>query len=201
MKRIIFLSLGIILSLNVNANDETSSNESVYERSGWFFSGGQMNFDSAVAEQQGIKDSSFYLNLGYEGHKGALAYGFGMSGLILSDDNSFTQRVVDNFGNTSTASSSADAFGFYGELGYSMDFESGGKSFDILAGLEAINASRGISNCSNCFSEDIDLSSGLYIKPRFRFYAESGFVFSFDYHQYLSGDIENGFSLNFSWTN
>lgn len=198
MYKVVFLFLGISLAFNIAADENTT--DDYVERSGWFFSGGFMNFDSVVAEQEGIEDSSFYLNIGYEGQKGALAYGFGMSGLVLSDNDSFTQRVVDNFGNSSTASSSADAFGFYGEVGYNYEFESGDKSFEILAGLETINASRGITNCSNCFSEDIDISSGLYLKPRFRFYSDTDFVFSIDYLQYLSGDIENGFSLNFSWS-
>ena len=202
----LFLIIGILFGLEVSAEDVVEQEPIQVEdfrgeqRSGWYLSGGFINIDETVAVNEAIDDSAFYLNGGWEGHKGNFAYSVGASGYFLSDNDSFSQEVEDAFGNRSTASSDANAFGLFGELGYNYGFESGDKAFEIMAGAEAIWADRGIANCSNCYSEDIDLSSGLYIKPRFRFYNENGFIFSVGYHHYLSGDLDNGFSLSFSWT-
>lgn len=167
---------------------------------GWFVSGGYLNFDGQVAEAEGIDDGAFYLNGGWEGRENSFSYAVGISGFIMSDNDKFSQRVEDAFGNESNASSSASGFGIFAELGYNFGFENGKTAFEVMAGAETIWADRSIANCSNCFSEDIELDSGFYIKPRFRFYNESGLIVSASYHQYLSGDIENGFSVNFAWS-
>jgi hypothetical protein len=196
---------GLCLSINVvladdNILEQTSTFNKMDEATGWSFSIGNTSFDSQTALEEGIDDSAFSFDFAYTGYKENFIYAVGMSGMLLSDNESFSQGVTGGFGGGySTASSSANAFGFFGEVGYSHVLESGNVSFDLLGGLEVIWSERSIANCSNCYSEDIDLDSGLYLKPRVTFYKDSGFAFSIAYQKYLSADLEGGISLNFAW--
>ncbi len=205
----IFLTFILFVNNNAAANQKIFSNtndphiESATNRmansNGWFFSGGYFTLDTANADAELIDDEAFAISFGWEGHDNSFVYGLGISGLFLSDNDSFSQVVESNFGGVTTASSTADSFGIFGEVGYSHAFNSSNNSFELLGGFEFTSASRSIANCSNCYSEDINLDSGLYIKPRIRFYGDNGFIFSIAYQHYLSGDIDGGVSLRFSW--
>ncbi|WP_196137494.1 hypothetical protein [Aliikangiella sp. G2MR2-5] len=201
--KIITLMVSALFSANLKALDSQESVNSMGNRpdssNGWSVSLGHLNLEEKNAFAEGIKDTAFYLRGAWEGNKDQLVYGAGLTIAFLSDNDSFSVVVEDYFGDVSTASSDATAFGGFGEIGYSMPFESNNASFDILGGVELLWAERGITNCSNCPSEDINLDGGLYFKPRFRFFTSSTMAVSIAYQHYLSADIENGISVDFSW--
>lgn len=165
-----------------------------------YISLGEVNFDSEIANLERVKDSATYLKLGYEGKNNQLIYGGGLSGFFYSDRNRFNQLTEDPFGDISRQSSSAEAFNLYFEGGYSYQF-SHYWSFDMLFGHELVLSSeRSISNCSNCFSEDIDIDSGLYFIPRIKLLPnDSNLIWSLSYQYYLSGDVENAAYLTLGY--
>jgi hypothetical protein len=167
---------------------------------GWLMGVGYFSLEKNNAAAEGVGSNATFIKLGWEGQKGSLTYAIGMEAFLLSDKDSFNVTVEDGFGDVSTQSSTAEGYGVYGELGYSVPFSNNMK-IDLMGGLDLLWASRGVGNCSDCPSEDVNLDGGLYLEPRLRIINESGFNFSIGYRSYLSGDIENGFSLNFSWIN
>ena len=161
------------------------------KKSHLYFEFGKASFDAINAEQEGIKDSGQYFRLGYEAQHKLLVFGGGMSGFGYSDNNSFKQRVEDQFGNRSTESSSADSFNLYGEAGLSYSpvrFV----SLDLMLGKEMIlQSSRGIGSCSGCDNEDIDMNVGLHSKSRIKFIFPNGFIASLSYQQFFDGDADS----------
>ncbi len=193
------LSLALLSSNGLLAEGSESSNRPE-SGSGWSFSvGASANFDSEVAAQEGVEDSAVFLSGAWEKQNENLVFSAGLNIYFLSDEDSFNVLVEDNDGDISLASSDALGFGGFGEIGYSFELSSDSSRFDLLGGLEIISAERSIANCTNCPSESISIDGGLYVKPRFRYFTESNFVFSVELKQYLSGDVENSLGLNFAW--
>lgn len=163
---------------------------------GFMFGLGQANFDKQVAIENGIDDSALSIRLGYEYRKTDYIFAGGITGLVYDDSDEFNQTVIDQFGNVSTAESSADAFGFYVEGGYEYPINSYAYA-DFMGGYEQIfSSSRSISNCSNCIDQDIDVDAGLYINPRLSVILDNSVFFSLGYQHYLGGDIENNIMLS-----
>jgi len=190
-----------MVSCQISANEQsrtmpTQSHQNDY--SAWTIGIGVYSLDSEQASLQGIGDQATFLKLGWAGQSKQFTYGIGLSGLLLDDRNSFSVLVDGPFSGTSVESSDADAIGGYGELGYSYNFDSNVK-VDLLAGLEFINASRGIANCIDCPEEDIDLDSGLYIEPKLAFIQQNGLIVSLSYRKYLNADINGGVTIDFAW--
>jgi len=206
MKKIVTCML-LALSFSAYAYDNNTPSKTVQEESnslnnssGFAFSIGHFNLDSDNSAQEGIGDSGTFLKFGWEAQQSHLAYGFGLSGLLLKDNDSFNVTVENNFGSQYSSSSSVDAFGFYGELGYSLPMGESSK-FDLMGGIDLLWANRGIANCTDCPSEDVNLDGGLYVEPRLTFVNDGSFNFSIAYRHYPDSDIEGGINLNFSWAN
>jgi hypothetical protein len=200
-KGLVIASICLLGFAQVSANDavvESAGNRGDVAK-GWGFSLGQVGIDSQTAAEEGVGSSATSLTLSYQGHSESLSFATGLNLLFLSDKDRISNVVIDNDGDISTASSSALGYGLFGELGYSHVFASGNTAFDMMGGIEFISAERSIANCSNCDSESIGIDSGLYIKPQFSFYNQGRFVFRVAYQHYLSGDLEGGLNLGFSW--
>ncbi len=166
----------------------------------WNFGIGYYNLDKTTAQQECIDSSATYIHFGYEGQDGNFLFGGGISGYLLGDNCKFSQDIIDGWGDRSTESSDANAYGLYGELGYSFPITPGAVHFDLTGGVEKVWAERGISNCSNCYSENINLDSGFYIRPKFKFMSKGGFTFTIGYNYFPSADINNGITLTFGYT-
>lgn len=178
------------LSFCVLAESEESSGGFAY------LSFGQATLDSDKATQEKITDSAKYLRLAGEGIKNNLMFGGGFSAYFYSDNADFSQYVQDQFGNQSTANSTADANNLFGEAGYTLNI-SNNLRMDLLAGYEYIfTSSRSIDNCSNCTKEDINIKSGAYLHPRLSFQSTkdpSGFLYEvgLSYAKSFTGDVKN----------
>ncbi|MGD8569563.1 MAG: porin family protein [Gammaproteobacteria bacterium] len=193
---------GFIVGVCLVSISLTAGASEIYQspKSGFSFALGQVNVDSTIATQERVEDTATYLRFAWEGQTNAMLYAVGISGFLYSDNDQFSQRVVDNFGNRSTAESDASAFSLYGETGMSYRIGTSA-SADLLGGYEfVIDSSRSIPNCSGCASEDIDIAAGAFVAPRLSFQTSDRFKLSFSYFQYLTGDINNAFSLNIGYS-
>lgn len=198
---ILSLSFPLSFSFSAFAEPETQPEPIDYSaRHTFYISAGELSIDDEVAQSEGIGSKPTYVRFAWEAQKHTWVFGAGMSLFMYSDEDSFSQGVRYNGGRRSTESSSAEAVNLYGEGGYSFE-ATPNIYFDALAGLELVMQSeRSISYCSDCYSEDIDVGSGLYITPRLKVIADNGFTFLVAYHHYLSGDLEQGFSVGLGYS-
>ena len=197
------LVVAVILCVFSCISTAAIADDQLYGRNrlAWFAGLGQANIDGEEAFGQGIEDSALYIRLGLEFQRSSWLYGFGLSGLIYDDNAEFSQTVRDQFGNISTADSSAEAFDLYGEVGYRYMFSTA-TYLDFFTGYEQVLTSgRSISNCTDCYDDDIDIDSGLYLMPRLQFETQGGYIFSLSYRQYLSGDLENAIAFTIGKVN
>lgn len=198
----LLLPFGLLASTTIFAEelpvyDENAPSE--IPMSGFYFSLGKANFDSQTAREEGIGDSATMLRLMWEGQKSQLVYGAGMGIYLYDDKAEFSQLVEDSFGDVDNAESSATGITAIGEIGYAKPLNAQ-VSMEAVGGVELmLSSDRSIGNCSNCYSEDIDIGGGLYVMPRIRFSSAGTFNFSLSYQHFLSGDIESTVAAHFSW--
>ncbi|WP_193161832.1 hypothetical protein [Microbulbifer hainanensis] len=134
-------------------------------RSSWTASGEVINFDPAVAAYNGIADSGFGLGVGYAGEKGWFNFSVGATFFLIDDKNEFTQQVANDWtGNESTEESSIDAGSVYIDAGFQLPVSD---SFvvGLNGGYRYFDIDRGITNCRDCYSEDVGVESDTYLKP------------------------------------
>ncbi len=190
-----------LVSLITSQANAQSSDDSIPTtlKNGFYISLGEVTLDEKIAFQEGVEDSAFYFRLAWEGQSDKLVYGAGLSGYVYSDNEGFNQLVEDLGGDVSSEDSSAVAINLFFEGGYSHTVNNA-LSFEAIGGFEpTISSERSIGNCTDCYSEDIDIGGGLYFSPRVRFGGENTFSFLLAYHQYLTGEVENGLTASFSW--
>jgi hypothetical protein len=198
----IIVALFLVTVTDTAIANEKPSKESPpinsFDYSGWTFALGYSSLEKENARNEFIGTNATFFKMGWEGQTNNFAYGAGIDGYLLKDNDSFEVIVEDVFGDRSRESSSANAFGFYGEVGMSYSFGTNNK-IDLMGGVDLLWAERSISNCSDCPSEDINLDGGFYVEPRIRMMSDNHFIFTLGYRQYVSGDIDGGFSLGFTW--
>jgi len=166
---------------------------------GWFFAGGVIGIDGKTADEQGVGDSAALLDFGYSWlwNKQFLLT-LGLSVPIINDKDSFSQDVQSNYGgDVRRASSSINAWGAIIEGAYQRSLND--KSWIGLGGgYRSLSADRSISNCSDCYSEDLSLHGGLYLRPHIGFLAGRVEI-EFSALTFLSGDYDNGAYVSFTW--
>lgn len=172
----------------------------------WEFGGrfGMVNIDSDTALQQGIDDSAYLVG----GFTDFVQNGWVTSAaidIIVYDDNEEFRQLVEgdgifNDGDRSIESSDASAGLFSVATGYQWYLGEDSKTVTrAQVGFTAVFASeRSISNCSDCFSEDIDVDGGAFIKGSVE--RELGaFAVGVYFQQYLGGDgLSNSLGINIS---
>ena len=162
---------------------------------GAYIAVGLTGLDDDAALEEGVDDSLFSVKLGVEMYRSAWVLGGGFSVFFYDDNEEFKQAVEDIGGDVSTEDSSAMATNLFVESGYRHVFAENVFA-DLLAGYEyVVSSERSISNCRDCFEEDIEISSGFYLAPRFQFKKENGVTISLIYQQHLSGDVDNSIML------
>lgn len=195
MKNTLIASALVLALANTAAAENLNDQELEVSTHGWVFGVGEAQIDKQTAFEERVGSSATYIQAGWQGQKNHLVFGAGLSIYMFNDKDSFSQDVENGWGDVSRESSSADGYGLYGELGYSWMIKPQTIHLDLMGGLEMIWAERSIANCSDCYSEDIDVDSGLYVKPSMKFIAENGFFFNIAYTQYLSADFNSRINL------
>lgn len=188
------LSLGALLANPTLA--ETKAQTPAY--SGWSWSAhvGSLNIDSKVARQQGIKSSAWVIGAAAERYSSdsILTFVVGVDLVGYSDNYSFSQET-----NKGEKDSDASAAMVYAEFGPRLPFGKDNNNYFIAhAGVSGIFSSeRGIGNCTNCYSEDIDVKGGLYgvlgVGHTF-----NNFDLGLQFQQYMTGDLDNSLRLRIS---
>lgn len=183
MKRILSVLLIVMPALNINT-----------AFADWSFGGylESMSLNSEKAVQEGIEDSALALGFNADYFSdGLMSASLGTAWVMYDDNREFSQQVevVGGFddGDIQTADSEASAFLIYADFGPRFTF--GDSSyFSAKAGFATFFASeRAIGNCSNCFSEDIDIDGGAYIQTALG-HSFDRVSIGFVYNQYLDDD-------------
>jgi len=192
-----FILASSLFSLSVHAQQP----EPAY--SGWSWSGHveHMNFDDDKAWEQGIADSATAIGFAAERYTNTSdnTLSLGMSFIFYNDDDEFAQYVEDYWGDTDYAESDANAISIFAEYGPKIRWGADRLSFFTARGgiSGMLYSERGIGNCSDCYSEDIDINGGLYgVLGVGR--TTGSIDWSLQFQQYFTGDIDNVIRLKIS---
>lgn len=165
----------------------------------WSFSGyvDYLALDEEVAAYNGLGDSAFALGVTADYHLGntwIIAGSFGLAG--FDDQAEFSQRVRSNFGDESTESSSVSGMQFAASVGKAFEFAQmpGVIWTPKLGFMNYFGTDRSISNCSDCFEEEIDISGGVYAALALD---KKGKGFGTELQWHLSGDQKIGLRLQY----
>ena len=180
-----------------------SGNSAPVRQTGWSFSGhaDHVNIDKEAAAEQWIEDSAFAIGgaAEYYSSDSENTLTLGASILFYRDNAEFSQYVEDWWGYEDYEESDANAFMLFAEYGPKYRFGQDNMSFfSVRGGVSGILGSeRSISNCSNCYSEDIEIDGGVYGVLGVGQTLGSIDV-SLQFQQYFSGDLNNVFRLKIS---
>lgn len=171
------LALGAF-SATALAQGEMVESGSEY-RGSWGVSGEMLSIDSEVAALNGIDDSGYGLGVSYSGEKGLFNFTTGLSFFFIDDNARFRQDVENSLtGKESTEKSSIDAGSIYIDAGIQYPVSDSFR-LGLNGGYRYFDIDRSISNCRDCYSQNIDVESDTYIKP---------FV-GFDFSERVSGNL------------
>lgn len=153
---------------------------------------GSVGIDADVANGENIGDSAGSLRVGWENITDNFIWGLGFNIYAYSDRDEFSQQVSSVWGgDTSTQESDASGTALYGEVGYAYPLTDN-VSADLLVGLELmVSSKRAIAYCDDCYEQDIDVSSGLYVTPRVSFHTSEKWTLGFSYQYFITGELES----------
>jgi len=154
-------SIGLGLSPFVNAQESEPADKAI--SNGFYGSVGYLGIDEEAARKEGVGDNAIVIEGGYYGvFNNLFVLKAGIYFPIIDDEASFDQSVEDNFGDVSTESSDINGYGVVVEGGVRF---SPNETINLGAsvGFRSLTADRDIAYCTNCRSDDIDLSGGAYI--------------------------------------
>ncbi|MDF2178279.1 hypothetical protein P2G88_08450 [Aliiglaciecola sp. CAU 1673] len=172
----------------------------------WEFAGRAAitNLDSDTAKQEGVDSSAYSLGFTADYYSNVWVTSLGLDILFYDDNASFRQQVEGtgwlNNGDRSTENSDANAVVASIAFGHQWKFaEENSVAATLQGGYAHVFASeRGISNCSNCYSEDIDIDGGMFIQATVE-KDVGGWAIGAYVQQFLTGDgLNNSFGVRFS---
>ena len=160
----------------------------------WTMSLSNLTIDSDAADNNRVDDSGLAIGFYGDFQMNSWLTTIGAEVVVYDDNDGFSQEVVGtgafNNGDRSRASSDATGVVLSVATGYQWFF---GENDNISAALQGgfgamVSSSREIANCSNCYSEDINIDGGAFAKASLIRNGESWRVGGF-VQQYLSGDL------------
>lgn len=180
-----------------------NNNPTNADYTGWSWSGhvDHITFDSEAAAAEFIEETATAIGGAAEYYssnsENTLSLGFSL--VFYRDNAAFGQYVEDYWDDVDYEESDANAVMLFAEYGPKYRFGQNNTTFvTVRGGISGILGSeRGISNCSDCYSEDIEIDGGVY-----------GLLgvgqtlgrldLSLQFQQYLSGDLDNSLRLKFA---
>lgn len=196
------LGLSLFSATAAYANNN-SNNPNNADYTGWSWSGhvDHVNIDSQAANEQWIENTATAIGgaAEYYSSKTENTLVLGTSFLFYRDNAAFSQYVEDYWGDTDYTESDANAIMVFAEYGPKYRFGQDNMSFFTVRGGVSgmLYSERGISNCSNCYSEDIDIDGGVYGVLGIG-QTLGSLDLSLQFQQYLSGDLNNTIRLKLS---
>lgn len=170
---------------------------------GWSWSGhvDHVTFDKEAAFSQGIEDTATAVGgaAEYYSSTSEKTLSLGINLLFYRDNAAFGQYVRDYWSGVDYEESDANALMLFVEYGPKYRFGQDKMTFvTVRGGLSGIVASeRSISNCRNCYSEDISIDGGLYGVLGIG-QTLGSFDLALQFQQYFSGDLDNSIRLKLS---
>lgn len=196
--------LGVsLLASTASAAAPANNNPNNADYTGWSWSGhvDHVAIDSEAAAEQWINDSATAIGGAAEYYSSTSenTLVLGASVLLYRDNAEFAQYVEDYWGDVDYTESDATAFMLFAEYGPKYRFGQDNMSFfSVRGGVSGILASeRGISNCRNCYSEDIEIDGGIYGVLGVG-QTLGSLDLSLQFQQYFSGDLDNTIRLKLS---
>ncbi len=172
-------------------------------QTGWSWSGhaDHINIDKQAAAEQWIEDTAFAIGgaAEYYASDSENTLSIGASVLFYRDNAEFSQYVEDYWGDEDYEESDANAFMLFAEYGPKYRFGRDNMTFfSVRGGVSGILGSeRSISNCRNCYSEDIEIDGGLYGVIGIG-QTLGAIDIGLQFQQYFSGDLDNTLRLKIS---
>lgn len=172
MKKLHFATAALAVAISSNSFAEVSSetpNEEVSQTTiGWTVMATVGGVTDEAQLNNGIGDSVWGLNFGanwdiqsnWNAEAGLVIYNF-------DDQDEFSQDTQSVWGgDIDSSTSDVVGIGVYGEFGY-LHKLSTENDFTVGAnlGYEYLDVNREIGSCVDCYSEDVDLDGGLYLRP------------------------------------
>lgn len=178
-----------------------SGKSDIYTANSWLISAGQYQLDDDRAKREGIEDDAVYVSGSYQFQYEGFLFGIGISALVYDDNEEFTVRVENRWGNRSNRDSDATGYGVFGQLGYSLAMRSDRTlSVDFLGGYERLWSERSVSFCDDCPEEDIDIEGGAFAKASVRWIITRPYTLSLNLKQFFTDSVDTGVDLTFGWT-
>lgn len=179
------------------------NNQPAANYTGWSWSGhvDHINIDKEAAASQFIENTALAVGGAAEYYSSASesTLSLGINVLFYRDKAPFGQYVDGYWSGVDYEESDANAFMLFAEYGPKYRFGQDNMTFvTIRGGLSGILASeRSISNCRNCYSEDIEIDGGLYGVLGIG-QTLGSFDLGLQFQQYFSGDLDNSIRLKLS---
>ena len=200
-RSILILCASLFASSAFAANSNNNPNNAEY--TGWSWSGhvDHINIDKQAAAEQWIKDTATAVggSAEYYSSKTENTLVLGASFLFYRDNAEFAQYVEDYWGDIDYSESDANAFMLFAEYGPKYRFGQDNMTFvTVRGGISGILGSeRSISDCRNCYSEDIDIEGGVYGVLGIG-QTLGSLDLSLQFQQYFSGDLDNSIRFKIS---
>ncbi|RZA06065.1 MAG: hypothetical protein EOO68_05660 [Moraxellaceae bacterium] len=197
------ISKFLVAGLLSAASSLTLAADEVYNGWSWAAHVDHINISDDVANRPDVLvgDTATALGVAAEYFTGGnnMTYSVGLNYIFYNDNNEFSQYIDDYWSGYGYEESDAGGFMAYVEVGPEYHFGADGLSFfTVRGGYSGIFSSeRSISNCDNCYSEDINIDGGAYGVlgvGRSLGYLNVGVQFQ----QYFSGDLNNAIRLTLS---
>jgi len=194
------LLLGACLLSTGAALADNSAHDTVTEANKWTY-GVSVQFvalDGAAVADEGLGDGGFALGIeATRTFDPNFSATLGLSFDNYDDNLEFEQDVVDNFGTSTTLSSSATAMVGYAEANYRRSFSIDSPfEYRLGAGYSTVfSGSRDIANCTNCFESSFELEGGPYVALSLGKNLNAQSSLGITARSYVSGDYKQGFLL------
>jgi len=153
---------------------------------------GRPEVTKTIKDQAGLefnlKNEAEYLRAGWELQNKTFIFGLGAAGTRYTGVEATTGATIE-----------ADTYNGYVETGYSHKMTQA-MHFDILTGYEyQFSGKSEWQDCSTCeqSAPELEMTTGVYFLPRLRLQAGRGWMLTFAYHYYSTGDIKDMYTLNF----
>ncbi len=198
------LQLSLIVTTLIASTQVFAQQRPAPQPSGsWSWSGhvDHLTLDKEAAFSQGVDKTATALGFAgeYYANNSEMTLSLGMNVLLYNDNDEFVQYVRDSWGDSSYEKSDASGLMLFAEYGPKYRVGADNLTFLVVrAGASVIVASeRSISDCRNCYSEDIDINGGVYgVLGVGRTLGRLDL--SLQFQQYFSGDIDNSLRLKLS---
>lgn len=154
-----------------------------------------IDLDDGAAEELGIGKNLRTVGMSVSIRKPwledlAFQYSLGAGVSIGKDENAFSQQVSNGFSTDKEQESSILGFSGFADIGQSSEFFGHIRSY-LGLGTSYFSIERQITDCTNCETQEIDLSFAPYLKMGMEFCAQL-YCIQANYRQFITNEFNQG---------